>query len=93
MHDSRLLSGHTKLKEYESSEKLASRARSKVAPELVLASCFRGPIMSPTVMSQSSLVTTGALRFATGCMSSAVNISCTHGHGHVDMDIDMEMEQ
>ena len=75
---SRLLPGHTKLKEYESSEKLASRARSKLSAASALVS--RGPIMSATVMShvlgRLSLLANDAARSATGFMSSAVSSSC-----------------
>ena len=69
-HSSRLLL--TKLKEYESREKLASRT-------LMTPSFFRGPITSPTVMSHitgmpSSSAST-APKSATGQMSRAVNSS------------------
>ena len=77
----RLLPGPTKLKEYESKEKLASRARSEssTASALVPDSfSSRGPRMSATVMSHFDCLslTSAAARFATGCMSSAVSISC-----------------
>jgi hypothetical protein len=71
----------TKLKEYESNEKLASRARSEqLATSELLPTSFSGPIMSATVMSHvsdwSSLSASVEPRFATDCMSSAVSISC-----------------
>ena len=76
----------TKLKEYESNEKLASRARSEqlATSELLPTSFYssRGPRMSATVMSHvfgwSSLTLSASAvpRFATDCMSSAVSISC-----------------
>ena len=59
----------TKLKEYVSSEKLASR--SPMSP-----SGFRGPRTSPTVTSHSSFLFAGmAPKSATGEMSRAVNSS------------------
>ena len=79
---SRLLPGPTKLKEYESSEKLASRARSELSAAFALVSfrIGRGPIMSATVMShvlgRLSLLVTDAARFSSGFMSSAVSSSC-----------------
>ena len=71
----------TKLKEYESNEKLASRARSEqlATSELLPTSFSAGPRMSATVMShfdRLSLLASDAARFATGFMSSAVSSSC-----------------
>ena len=78
------LLGPTKLKEYESKEKLASRSATPFEPSatsaLVPAFFFsRGPRISATVMSHFdwlSLLSSFAARFATGFMSSAVNSSC-----------------
>jgi len=72
-NDSRL-PGLTKLNEYESSEKLVSRELASSTP---MAAAFRGPRMSPTVMSQvSDFLAFDEPKSATGCMSSAAKSSC-----------------
>ena len=75
MFEGSKLLGCTKLKEYESSEKLASRS---VTSDLTPAGVGTfGPRMSATVMSQLFRgFSFAAPKLATGSMRSAVNTSC-----------------